>query len=379
MSHDATSPPDFGAGFGEPLGVLSGSLESEAHLTTTGRYFARDTLVGLLGRRAELERAWSQDGSILAEEVDRPLVVVGLPRSGTTLLQGLLAADAANRSLLYFEATRPCPPPEESSYLSDPRIERCRRAFRAFDYIAPQAKVIHPLGPTLPTECVSLLNHSFASLEFAATYRVPSYVEWYLAADLGPHYRYYRRQLQLLQSRYRRSRWVLKSPTHLFALPALLEVFPGARIVQLHRDPLDAVASFASMVAILRGVTSDHVDLAEVGREWSGLWLEGLRRFSAARAGATGLDVLDVDYRRLVADPVGTVLSIYDHFRLEPAPGFVDAMRAHLTEHPQHRHGTHRYSLEQFSLDGDELSERFAPYLSEASGWLGVELQALTT
>ncbi|HLI43123.1 MAG TPA: sulfotransferase [Acidimicrobiales bacterium] len=367
----------FGSGYEEPLQVLARALSTEAHLTTTGRYFARDTLVGLLERRVEIEAALAERPAILEEPVEAPVVIVGLPRSGTTLLQGLLAADDANRSLRYFEATRPCPPPEEATYLADPRIARCSKAFRVFDYLAPQAKVIHPLGPTLPTECVSLLNHSFASLEFAATYRVPSYVAWYLGADLSPHYRYYLRQLQLLQSRWRRERWVLKSPTHLFALPALTEVFPSARIVQLHRDPLDAVASFASMVAILRGVTSDHVDLAEVGREWSALWLEGLRRFSAARPAATsgGAQVLDVDYRTLVADPVATVLSIYERFGLEPAPGFVDGMRAHLAASPQHLHGVHRYSLEQFSLRRDELAEQFAPYLTEASERLGVALE----
>jgi hypothetical protein len=348
--------------FSEPLSVLARALDTEARLTFTGRYFARDTIVTLLGHRLQMEQSWREHPEILAEEIEHPIVIVGLPRSGTTLLQDLLATDPANRSLLHWEATNPWPPPEAATYESDPRIERSRKAFRAFDYIAPDAKLIHPLGPQLPTECVSLLNHSFASLEFAATYRVPSYVEWYLQAELTPHYFDLRSQLQLLQWHCRRERWVLKSPTHLFALPSLRAAFPGARIVQLHRDPLEAVASFASMVAILRGATSDHVDLAEVGSSWAALWAEGLDRFMAERDADPELEVLDLDYRSLLADPVGTVLALYAHFGIEASDAAVAAMHTHVSAHPQHEHGIHRYSLEQFSLDRDRLAEQFSKY-----------------
>jgi hypothetical protein len=345
------------------LRALLASLESESRLTPVGRWCARGQLLGCLVNRLRMERDWARDPSKLERPVRRPLVVLGLPRSGTTLLQNLLAQDLANRSLLQWEASTPSPPPQSASYDTDPRIARATSTMRVLDYLAPSARALHPVGPRLPTECVTLFANSFASLELAAINWTPGYLAWCLSADMRPHYAYYRRQLQLLQSGHRAERWALKSPAHLFWLDVLLETFPDAAVVQLHRDPVEVIGSYCSLVSTLVGVGSDQVDVAAIGATWSRAWADGLDRATRARTAATvDTRVYDVHYRDLVADPVSTVRRLYARFDLPYSPEFDAAMRAFLAANPQHKGGVHRYSLEQFGLDHAAETARYATY-----------------
>ena len=246
-------------------------------------------------------------------------MIIGLPRTGTTLLQHLLAQDPAHRVLRNWEATSPAPPPRPGDD-DDPRIAASERGMKLLDYLAPDARALHPVAPTLPTECVTLFSNSCASLELATINYIPSYLRFCLETDMAPHYDYFRRQLLTLQWHDPRERWLLKSPAHLFWVGELLDALPGARVVQTHRDPLDVLASFCSLSAVLCGIGSDHVDQRALGELWAPVWAEGLERTRAVRAARPDDQFLDVDYPDLVGDPLGTVRRIYAGFDLELSP-----------------------------------------------------------
>jgi len=348
------------------LRALLASLEGEAGLSPFGRWCARGHVLGCLVNRAELQCEWGRSPELLEQPVSRPLVVLGLPRSGTTLLQNLLALDPANRSLLQWEATRPCPPPRTQTYSTDPRIAQAERTMRLLDHLAPSARALHPVGPQLPTECVTLFANSFASLELAAINATPGYLSWCLATDMAPHYGYYRRQLQLLQWKHPAERWALKSPAHLFWVGDLVAQFPDAALVQLHRDPLEVLASYCSLVCTLQGVGAERVDAPAVARTWALAWADGLRRARTARRQLPTGQVLDLQYTRLVADPVGAVRAVYEHAGLPLPARLPDEVRAYVGANPQHKGGVHRYRLEQFGLDPEVETARFADLRQDA-------------
>src|SRR5512143_2892637 len=261
----ATGLEDFGdPWFREPLGVLLAALEREAALHPLGRVIARSDLTRLLENRLRMTDVLARHPEIAAAPVARPLFVVGLPRTGTSILHELLAQDPANRVPMTWAAMHPYPPPERATYRSDPRIAALDQHLSGVDRLLPEFKKMHPMGAELPQECVALTAHDFASMLFSTTHRVPSYQAWLDRADLRPVYASHRRQLQYLQWRCPAEHWVLKSPGHLWALDALLAEYPDACVVQTHRDPLRVIASLASLVATLRSMASNDIDQAAI-------------------------------------------------------------------------------------------------------------------
>ncbi len=363
---------DSGTGTGtdeylEPMRVLLGALEDEAQLNFVGRFAARSQVVTLLANRIQMQDWWARHPEILDGAVAAPWFVVGLPRSGTTFLQQLLACDDANRTLRFWEATRPTPPPDRETYDSDPRITSARRAQRVLDYVAPDANAIHPVGATAPTECVSLLAHSFASLEFGVINHVPAHVTWCLQADLRPHYDYFRRQLQLLQWRCGAERWMLKSPAHLLALDALFETFPDAHVVWLHRDPLTAVASHCSLVAVLQAIGTDRLDLRGIGREWPHVWATVLERAVGSRDRLGDERFVDLQYDDLLADPIETVRGLYRAFGVDLELDVETRMRTYVANHPQRARGVHVYAPSDFGIDEPGFRDRISGYTERFS------------
>jgi len=342
----------------EALAALTGSLEQEADLTPVGRYFARGQIVGSLINRLELASLRQERPEIAQLELAPPLVIVGLPRSGTTFLQHLLARDPDHRVLQHWEAARPAAPRGPAD--EEAAMRATDRSLRLLDYLAPDARVLHPVDTREPTECVTLFSNSLASLELATMHQVPSYLAWCLGGDLSGAYDEYALQLRVLQAAQRRPRWLLKSPAHLFWLDQLQRVLPEPRLIQIHRDPLEVLGSFCSLAAVLSGISSNRVDVEALGRRWAPTWALGLERARIARRAWSPQRAVDVEYTSLVADPMGEVQRIYDHFGLELGPQARRSMEAFLGSHPQHAGGVHRYSLEQFGLDSREEAVRFA-------------------
>ena len=352
---------DFGdSEFRLPLRRLLRSIEDESHLSTIGRFAARADLMRMLINRLEMQRDRLRHPDIAAQEISRPLFITGLPRSGSTLLHGLLAQDPANRVPYNWETMYPSPPPNGV----DRRIDVAARQIRMFHLLAPEFAKIHPVGARLPEECVVILSHSFLSFQFSSSYFVPSYQSWLEDQDLRPAYRVHRQFLQHLQWHRASERWVLKAPPHLPGLRALFATYPDARVIMTHRDPLEVVASVASLHAVLRRTFSRTVDPLRVGPEVTRMLAGDIRRGLAARDDgcAPAERFLDVSYTDLFTDPLGTVRRIYAYYDLTLAESVEAQMRRYLVENPQAKHGRHEYSLEQFGLDADEERERYRAY-----------------
>lgn len=361
-----TGLDDFGdEAFREPLRRLLDAFEREARLTLLGRVIARTDVVRLLANRLWMTEVRRRHPGIDAGDVRRPIVIVGLPRTGTTILHELMAQDPANRVPMTWEVMHPWPPPERATYDTDPRIAEVERHFAGVERLIPGFQSMHPMGARLPQECVALTAHDFATMLFSTTHDVPGYQAWLDAADLRWVYASHRRQLQYLQWRCPAERWVLKSPGHLWALDALLAVYPDACVVHTHRDPLRVVASLASLVALLRALASDHVDRTAIGREWTERLADGLARATAIRDRglAPTASVVDVHFRDFMRDEVGTVRRIYEHFGLDLTPDAEARMRRYLAANPQDRHGRHRYTIAAAGLQEAEERRRYASYV----------------
>jgi hypothetical protein len=351
---------DFGGGdFFEGLSRLIDSCQRESQLNLIGRIVLRADLIRTLCSRLFMQRDREVYPSIVRQEIHEPLFIVGLPRSGTTLLHTLLAVDPEHRVPLTWEVMTPSPPTRDNKKR---RIQRAISSCNCFNWLAPTFRHVHPVGAELPQECVSLMAPTFMSDQFDAMYYVPSYRAWFFHQDLRPPYEYHRRFLQHLQFRRNGRRWVLKAPTHMFALPTLLAVYPDALFVQTHRAPLDAMASVSSLITILRRVFSDAVDPQTVCREAIDYWSKTLDRFLQDRGRLAERRICDVNYVEIRRDPLAVVRHIYAHFGWSLSQKVEERMRRALESQPEDRYKLHRYDLSQFGVQEAESAARFATY-----------------
>jgi hypothetical protein len=356
-----TGLSDFGSSrFREPLALLSRALEDEARLTALGRVSARLQLVGLLSTRLRALDLLRRRPEIESEPVGAPIVILGMPRTGTTALQRLLSRDPRLRSLPYWEALSPLPGDDAAARDADPaaRIEQARRSLRFLHWAAPQLQAMHEMDAEEPDEEIWLLAVDLATMLFEATWNVPSFRAWYERADLREGYAFLRRMLQILQWYRPGERWLLKSPQHMEQLPLLFETFPDALVVQTHRDPLEVTASFASMASYGRRMNEAHPDPAAIARYWAARIETMLRRSLEGRVGLPPERFVDVRFADIVADPLAVVRRICDAAGLPPSAEADRAMRAWLAANPRGKRGSHRYSLEDFGLDPADLRRR---------------------
>lgn len=344
------------------LHILLQDLQSEAKLHSVGSIAASRDALTLLHNRLRLVDDRKRHKEIAAQEVRRPLFIVGLPRTGTTLLHRLLAQDHGNRVPLTWEILHPSPPPRSSEQTSDPRIAQTQRELRRLEHLAPQFTRIHRVGAQLPEECIAIMGQSFASDRFPAMYRVPNYQAWFERHDLRAAYADHRRFLQQLQWHHPGRRWLLKAPAHLFALDALFATYPNAVIIQTHRDPVRVIASLASLITTLHSAFSDAEDPIETGQNVARRWSEALRRGIATRDGPNAGNFIDIHYRALIDDPLGVVRHIYSRLGEQLSAQTEARMRNFLAENPQNRFGRHRYTLSSFGLDRHAERERYRNY-----------------
>ena len=354
---------DFGEDyFREPLRILLRAWQTEAGLTPIGRWLVRQEALLRLSNRLKIQDTLRRHPEILSCPLREPLVITGMPRTGTTLLHNLLSQDPQARPLLFWEGRRPAPPPTPETYRRDPRVARSKWELRVGTAMIPEVLKAHWAESDGPAECNGLFQNGFASPLFGVMASIPSYGEWLRACDPLPVYREYRRQLQLLSWKFPGRRWVLKAPAHMFCLESLRTALPEARLVFNHRDPLEVLPSLCSLVTRLRVLQGERIDLQELVDQT----LEGAavaaERFLAFREGADPGCCYDVHYPGLLADPVATVHSLCNHFGLAFSPEVERGARRWLAENPQHKHGLHRYSAEQFGLAGRRLDERLEAY-----------------
>lgn len=353
-------PPDFI----ERLRLIVETVEREARLHWIGRIAVRQSLLMALESRFAVYGHRHAHPEIADVPVEKPIFIVGLPRTGTTILFNLLAQDPANRAPQGWEVQFPHPPPDPHTYTTDTRIEKARKYFGQMEKMAPELPAIHEVGAQLPQECMPILAHTLLSPQPSIVYNIPSYQAWVDRQSAAPAYSYHRHFLEHLQSRYMKDRWVLKSPVHLRTLDALLTEYPDARLIFTHRDPAKTIPSLASLIYTIRGIVTDAVDAAAIGREQLAWWADALDRATEVRTKHEDKanQLIDIRFDEVIADPVAALHRVYDRFDLGWSDEIESRMRAFLSDNPRGKHGTHRYTPGDFGLRAGEIRERFEDY-----------------
>ena len=363
----AAKSDQFGdEGFRDALPVLFEAVAREADLTWLGRVMCRQSLLGFLQNRFSLYRHRAAHPEVAGVPIERPLFIVGFPRTGTTILHNLLAQDAANRAPFAWEVQFPDPPPQSATFAIDPRIAKARTYFGHMDTMAPSLASIHEVGADLPQECMPILAQTMLGPQFNVTFNVPSYQAWVDAQSHAPAYTYHRHFLEHLQSRHMRDRWVLKSPVHLRSLDALLAEYPDARIIFTHRDPAKTVPSLASLIYVIRGLASDSVDPHALGEQQEQWWADSLDEAMVARDKHRhkANQFMDVQFEEVVDDPVAVLRRAYERFDIPWSADIETTMRTFLASNPRGKHGAHRYEMGDFGMSLGRIRERFENYVS---------------
>ncbi len=345
----------------EPLRRLLDAYREEADLTTLGRITVRELIVSLLETLLHMEAEFRGHPQIADQPIEAPVFIIGLPRTGTTLLHGLMSEDADSRVPRTWEVMYPAAYPNTPEGNAAARKQTASRLQWA-NRLVPQFRKIHPIAPDLPQECIAITAPVFMSIQFHTTHNVPGYEDWFERDSQRLAYAFHRRLLQHLQTRNPGRRWVLKAPGHLFALEALLAEYPDARIIQTHRDPLRVMASMASHATVLRRAFSDTADPVEIATDWSNRWASALDSFLAVRDRSNPQSFLDVSYEQIESAPFDTVAGIYRFLDWDFSPAAQAAMQRFLAANPKNKHGVHRYSLAQYGLNRAHELERFGAY-----------------
>jgi hypothetical protein len=359
---------DFGESIGlkgweHGLQLLTDGLVNEARLSVIGVEIAYLDIMRALKNRIDVIAWRKQHPEIASKPITQPIVIVGQPRSGTTILYDLLAQDPALRAPLTWEVDAPCPVPQPETYHTDPRIATTQTSLELSEQIIPGFLKFHPMGALVGQECVRITASEFTSMIFSVQYRLPSYYRWLLyEADHAGAYRFHRIFLQHLQSGVP-GQWLLKSPAHLWHLDDLLAEYPDALIVQTHRDPLNVISSIAALTHHLRRMGSDESSIAECAAQSCEEIVVGLDREMALRdSGAVPAGrLIDVLYTDFLSDPWTTISGIYRKLGRELQPDAEQKMRDFLAAHPGDG-GRGRYTWSDTGLDAGEVRDRVRAY-----------------
>jgi hypothetical protein len=353
--------------FREPLGILLRSLRDEARLNELGQATLRGRILESLETRLKT-REWIRcHPEILEEEIAAPLVVVGLMRTGTTMLHRILAADPRHHAAMWWETRFPAPHLDTRWDRPDPRIPAAEAEVAAILAADPRQASIHPWDALAPDEEIMLLEHSFLSHVPEAFANVPSYREWITHQDWTPAYDYLKTLLQSLQWQKRqrgevRERWVLKSPGHLGYIDTLFDVFPRARVIQTHRDPVETVPSAASMNHALWAIYGKDDTANVAAAQWQERLAWGTLRCLESRERHPADRFADIDFRDALRDPIGEIERVYAVFGIERTPAARASMERWQSEHPRDDRPPHAYSLSEYGLSREGIEEAFARY-----------------
>lgn len=355
--------PDI-APFRSNLDLLVDSLNDEASLRQASLAKITRQLAEPLRNRIEVSDWVRRHPEVRNEPIEQPIFLTGLPRSGTTYFQYLFDPEPNMRMLRYWEGQRPCPPPGLAPQTVESRIAECaaEKAGARSDPLRTKIAQIHLSDADGPEECLKILDQTFANVGHYWTYRVPGYFARCLdEVDMRAAYEHHKLVLQLLQWKGTRKRWVLKWPCHLVALDAILEVYPDARFIVTHRDPVQALASNCSLAAMLRRNTSDRVYPDEIGTQMQQMvrdYLVGLVEFDRKHPGR----MAHVGYRTAVEQPELAVEQALRTLAIPMSPGFEQAIVAWRRDNPPGKRGTHEYALQDYGLDASAVAAEYEFY-----------------
>ena len=346
----------------EGLERLVASMNAEGTLTELGEAMQQMRLSMLLAARLQVEDTYRLHPEIDDQVIEGPVFVIGLPRTGTTALSQLVAADPQFRSLRTWESAAPVPPPESATEHTDPRIAATEAGLDMMNEAFPLMQTMYHTEATTATECQDLMGMSFRTAHFDGFARVPEYMAWVIDTDMRETYRYHRRVLRLLQWHCPPNLWHLKTPVHMLALDALMESYPNARFLWSHRDPTEVLGSVCSLIHYTRSWSSDRDDSVELGAEELDRWWTAVERAMEFR-GRIGEDrFADVSFSDLQTDPLGALAEALQRIGLPFDRHSRDSVESWAVSHEPGSHGSHTYELSDFGLEPDQIRERFAPY-----------------
>jgi Sulfotransferase family len=371
----ATGLFDFGpdTGWREGLGRLIAAVEAMKPSEQL-RHIARHNIVGQLSTRLHFVEDDKNHPEIAAQDVGSPLIVVGLPRTGTTISYDLLCLDPEARAPREWEWYCPWPPTQTATIDSDPRIAQVQAIYQNWLTHAPQLADIQRMDCTQPGECNHGMQYHFSSTNFWAELGVPEFTKWLIGEAPVGQYVSHKRLLQNFQWRGPKGRWTLKSPQHLFDLPGLVAAYPGAMLVWTHRDPVLTFSSLASMIAGFQKALGGGENLHEIGRSVFEIWSTAMARGTAARDSDPTLEarIIDMAHKDVVADPEGSIARIYDRFGLTFSGVHKARIARFLAGNPAaKRMGKHKHSPEQYGIKTAEVRERLSDYYARFGHLLG--------
>lgn len=360
---------DFGPEwFMEPMAVVLKSIREEARLSEMGTTIQRETILNGLVNRLRMFDAIKTHPEILDEEVNMAGIMLGLPRTGSTMLHRLLATSPGMTGIRWWETQNFAPFPGEKRGNPEPRREAAKQILKAMLESVPDLTSIHPFSIDGPDEDVIILGQFFVSTMAPSTLYVPSYSKWLESADQRPGYEDLKTVLKFLQwqdTSRKGKRWVLKAPTHVTAPGTALEVFPDAKLIMTHRDPLQTIPSFCSMVTSLYKLTSDDVDPVEAATYTSKSWAGHLNRLAEFRKTADPDRFIDVRYEDQLADPHGVVHMVLERLGVPISEDIDKHISDWLEENAREKRAAHKYSLEEFGLTEEQIKKDFAFYTAQ--------------
>lgn len=360
---DRTGLDDFGrVDYLEGLTVLEESLEAEAAMTDIGRFAIGEIITQALMGRLRAEAGLKARPEAAEVAIEQPLVIIGLPRTGTTALHQLMAASPNFQGLELWLAEMPQPRPPRDQWEQIDDYLACKAKMDAIVEMDPERAAIHLQLADTVDECWNIFRQSFASVTFECLFRIPTYSAWWANCDMGPAYARHRRSISLIGVDEPDTRWILKDPSHLFAPEALFATYPDANVVMTHRDPLKAVASVCSLTAVSRQGFEEHLDDIAHGAEQTELWARGIERLLATRAGRED-QFYDLHFADFQRDPLGSVVAICARFGYELDDADEQAVAQWAADHPKGEHGVHDYRPEQYGLRAEVIHERYANYI----------------
>jgi hypothetical protein len=346
-------PDDYLPGLRTLLEAARTSPHAGAVLDRRVRVSATAALVSRLASEA----GWAARPACRDAGLPPQLVVVGLPRSGTTALHQILAADPAYQWIPAWLAPRPRPRPPRRQWDQEGEY---RDRVRAYEARGPNP--LHDIEPADPEECLQIMQQSFVSMTWVSSQAVPDYHDWFIEQDERPSYRRYADNLRLIGADDTDRWWLLKNPSHTFGMAAMLEEFPQAVFIHIYRDPAESIVSGCSLIASM-GIGEGTFTARELGAHRLRIWALAAERLDAARAAAPDRTVVDVDYRAFVADPLATVKAIYAALARPLSYQAEAAMRRWSVERPMGKHGTHRYQATDFGLSDQAIRARMSAYV----------------
>jgi hypothetical protein len=330
-------------------------------------FYFQNALRTILVNRLYIQDNYKSHPEILQVPLHRPLFIVGLARTGSTLLHRLISQELSCRVLLYWEMNHPFIGPNLGLNHEKLSIKLAQLKIKEIYSRLPDLFHIHEIKATEPEECNILMRHTFCSLYLASEWNLPRYAQWLVNHDMTASYRYYRKLLQLLLWHKPGDFLVLKCPSHLLHLNTILDVFPDANIVWLHRSPVKTIPSYLDLLSVFWGSELNNNTFIQFIFDYTlrslDMGMQTEKKLSAAQ-------FLNLPYKELVKDPTAVILKIYNHFNYKIASDMESNMRKWLKENPRHKHGVHQYSPEKFALSEAEIKERLSSYFNEYRDFL---------